>query len=80
MSRVRKNHYATAYGCRLLTDRNEYTIKHAIILAFAILAMLPVPRCRVEHARGYSWLVCPRNAGSYTYDDVYQEPLWRGGR
>ena len=55
-------------------------MKHAIILAFAILALLPVPRCRVEHARGYSWLVCPRNAGSYTYDDVYQVPRWRGGR
>ena len=55
-------------------------MKHAIILAFAILAMLPVPRCRVEHARGMTWLVCPRNAGSYTYEDVYQVPLWRGGR
>ena len=55
-------------------------MKNLIILALIILALLPVPRCRVEHARGYSWLVCPRNAGSYTYEDVYQVPRWRGGR
>ena len=62
------------------SKKNGYIMKTLILLAFAILALLPVPRCRVEHARGYSWLVCPRNAGSYTYDDVYQVPLWRGGR
>ena len=55
-------------------------MKTLLILTLAVLTMLPVPHCRVEHARGYSWLVCPRNAGSYTYDDVYQVPLWRGGR
>ena len=58
----------------------EETMKHAIILTLAIITLLPVPRCRVEHARGMTWLVCPRNAGSYTYDDVYQVPRWRGGR
>lgn len=55
-------------------------MKHLLILAFALLSLLPpVSRCRIEQTRtGRPVLVCPCRGVTYQCEEDRPIRVWRG--